>query len=282
MLGKRAGELDEFWVKLFGHPMSPPDPELLRDLLAAHPPSSLKPSGPADEPIDVEQQPPPIPEEPSLVSSPDHAPLSPSDELNKVWQGLYGHSFFEKPLPSIHEEPSPVSSLNHAPPSPGDELNNLWRNFFMGLPESHFLLEPEELPATHPSEPSQVASPGYASLSPDDELNKVWLELFGHQFFEKSSASRPSWASSPSEPVHGWTDIEPPPPFIPEEPPPVSNLGHVPASPGLLMESGYELVNWDAPRWQSGPVSSTMSSADHGLMGAHALPNSGPSTEPSH
>jgi hypothetical protein len=49
-----------------------------------------------------------------------------------------------------------------------------------------------------------------------------------------------------------------------------------------LTASGYELMKGDVPHWQSGPELSTMSSADHRLMGVHALPTPGPSTESEH
>jgi hypothetical protein len=48
-----------------------------------------------------------------------------------------------------------------------------------------------------------------------------------------------------------------------------------------LTEFRFESMKGDAPG-PSGPASSTMSSMDHGLMGAHALLSPGPSPEPDH
>jgi hypothetical protein len=119
-----------------------------------------------------------------------------------------------------------------------------------------------------------------------DELNELWLKLFGdsEDHFakpEESSAARPSSSSPPSGPADGWTDITQPLPSIPEEPSPVSSpdRDHTPPQPGSLTESGYESMDWDALPGPWGPASST---ANHGLVGAHALPNPGPSTEPDH
>ena len=123
-----------------------------------------------------------------------------------------------------------------------------------------------------------------------DELNELWAKLFGPSNvhfarLESSSATHPSESSSsssPSAPADGWTDLSQPLPSIPEEPSPVSSPDHAPPSPGLLTESGYELMNWEVPPGgpgPSGPASSTMSSTtDHGLLGAHALLKPGPST----
>jgi hypothetical protein len=61
----------------------------------------------------------------------------------------------------------------------------------------------------------------------------------------ESSASRPLSSPPPSGPDHEWTVVEKPPPSIPEKP-------------------------------------STMSDADYELVGAHGLPNPGPSTESGH
>ncbi|KAF8502880.1 hypothetical protein F5888DRAFT_1123112 [Russula emetica] len=118
-----------------------------------------------------------------------------------------------------------------------------------------------------------------------DNFDELVLELFGvpkdhSEKPESSSAARPSSSSQPSEPAVGWTDLTQPLPSIPEEPSPVSSPDHAPPNPGSLTESGYESMNWDAsPGPPSGPTSSAMSSADHELMVAHALPNTGPSTE---
>jgi hypothetical protein len=129
-----GGGLDELWLKLFGHPEGHifAKPE---ESPAARPSSSSPPSGPAGGSTDVEKPLPSIPEEPSPVSSLDHAPPSRGDGLEELWLKLFGNyesHFLAKPeespaarpsssspLPSIPEEPLPVSSPDHAPPSPG-------------------------------------------------------------------------------------------------------------------------------------------------------------------
>jgi hypothetical protein len=109
-----------------------------------------------------------------------------------------------------------------------------------------------------------------------DEFDELLLTLFGVPE-ESSSAARPS------APAGGWMDVKQPLPSIPEEPSRVSSPDHALPSTGSSTESGYELMKGDAPPGPpSGQASSTMFSADHGLMGAHALPNPGPSTESEH
>ena len=71
-----------------------------------------------------------------------------------------------------------------------------------------------ELLSSSSKELSQVAS--YALLCPDNELNQVWLDLFGHDFFGKSSAAHPSWSSQLQGPAYGWTGGEQPPTSIPD------------------------------------------------------------------
>jgi hypothetical protein len=166
-----------------------------------------------------------------------------------------------------------VTGQGHAPPSPGDDtLNNLSLNLYghrfsdeslaahpsWGSPPSgpaYGWMDVEQPVPPISNEPSQVANPGNAPPLPgDDAINKLWLDLYGHRFYDESLAARPP--SQPSGPSHGWTDVEQPVPFVP-----VSALDHAPP----------------------GPASSTMSSTTgHGLMGAHALPNPGTSTESDH
>jgi hypothetical protein len=196
-----------------------------------------------------------------------------------------------------------VSIPEHAPPSLGNGLNELWLNLF-GHPESHFFANTEESSAAGPSsssppsgpadgwtglkqplpsipeEPSPASIPEHAPPSPGNGLNELWLNLFGHpesHFFantEESSAARPSSSSPPLGPTDGSTGgVKQPQPSIPEEPSPVSSEDHAPPSSGSLTQSGYELMKGGEPPGPSGPASSTMSSADHKLMGAVSSTN---------
>jgi hypothetical protein len=114
-----------------------------------------------------------------------------------------------------------------------------------------------------------------------DELNELWLKLLNEDHFakpEESSATRPSSGSPPSGPADGWVDVEEQPLSDPGGWSPVSSPVHTPSSPGSLTESVYE----NAPLGPSSPALSTMSDADHKLVGAHAPPNPGLSTESDH
>ena len=96
-----------------------------------------------------------------------------------------------------------------------------------------------------------------------DELWLKFLSKFENHF------------AIPDAPIHGWTDVNQPLPSIPEHPSPVS-------SPKSLTESGHGLAEeeYAPPRaGPSRPASSTMSDADRELVGAHAPPSPGPSTE---
>lgn len=101
------------------------------------------------------------------------------------------------------------------------------------------------------------------------ELNELWPKLFD---------SPPSGPASAS----GWAEVGQPLPTIPEEPSPVSIPDHAPPNPGSLTESIYKSMKGGAPPGPAGPASSTMSPAGHESMGAHGLPNPGPSTESDH
>ena len=336
MLRKRVDSFDELLLELFGVPGErSAKPE---SSSAARPSSSLPPSRPADGWTDLKQPLPSIPEEPSPVSSPDHASPSPDHAMNELWLHLFGDSGgdiarpeglpvtppwtilppsrpadgwtdLKQPLPSIPEEPSPVSSPDHASPSPDDVMNELW--FHLSGDSGGDIARPEELPVTPPwsilppsrpadgwtdlkqplpsipEEPSPVSSPDHAPTSPDDVMNELWLHLYGDPGAhiarpEELPATLPSSSPPPSRPLDGWTDPKQQLPSIPEEPSPVSSPDHAPPSPGSLTESGHELMKGVAPPGPSGPASSTMSSADHELMGAHALPKPGPSTDSDH
>ena len=134
--------LDELWLHIFGDPGAHfVKPE---SSSATRPSSSSLPSGPADGWTDVKQPLPPIPEEPSPVSSPDHAPPSPgslTESGNELMKGdappgpsgpassimssadheLMGADALPNPGPSTDSNPemmdvppvsSPVSSTN--------------------------------------------------------------------------------------------------------------------------------------------------------------------------
>ncbi|KAI0276417.1 hypothetical protein BGY98DRAFT_703643 [Russula aff. rugulosa BPL654] len=210
-------ELNKLWLDLYGH-------RFFDESLAAPPSWGSHLSGPAHGWMDIEQPVASIHKEPSPVASPGHAPPIPGDdELNKLWLDLYGHRFFDESLA--------------APPSWGSHLSG---------PAHGWMDIEQQVPSIH-KEPSQVASSGHAPPIPgDDELNKLWLDLYGHRFFDESLAAPPPWASSPSGPSHGWTDVEQP--------------DHAPPS----------------------PVSSALSSTDHVMMGAQTLPNPGTSTASDH
>jgi hypothetical protein len=134
-----------------------------------------------------------------------------------------------------------------------------------------------------------------------DNLNNA---LFIYEdYIDKLLAAHPSSRLPPSEPHHGWTNVEQPLPSIAEEEDPMpstesdhdwtevhtsstmSDADHdwvePPAlwNPGPSRESGPESTKIHAPL--SSPVFPTWFHPDHaddGLLGSHAsLPNSGPS-----
>ncbi|KAF8502863.1 hypothetical protein F5888DRAFT_1667675 [Russula emetica] len=83
-----------------------------------------------------------------------------------------------------------------------------------------------------------------------DDFNKIFLVYEDHFAKpEESSAARPSSSSPPSEPDHGWTNVEHPPPSIPEKSPTMS-------------DADYEIVEADA---LPNPGPSTVSGHEHGL-----------------
>jgi hypothetical protein len=100
-------EAIKLWVDLDGHHFSD-------ESLAAPPSLGSLSSGPAHGWMDVEQPVPSIPNEPSQVASPGHAPPLPSDEaLNKLWVDLYGHHFFDESLAARPPWPSQPSGPAH-------------------------------------------------------------------------------------------------------------------------------------------------------------------------
>ena len=196
-LKKRGGELDELWLKLSGHPEGHSLSNL--ELPAAHPPSG---------PTNVEQTLRYIDGEPSQVSSQDYIPPSLSDESNKMWRNPIGGHFLTKP----EEAPAagPPSSLQLSGPT--DVLANVGRPL-LSIAKG----------------PSLVAGPGHGLLNPDDELNKVWLDLFGHHFFEGSSATHLPLGSLSSGLADGSMAIEELPPSISKGPSAVSGFHRAPS-----------------------------------------------------
>jgi hypothetical protein len=166
-------ELDRVWLDLYGH-------RFFDESLAAPPLWSSPTSGSAHDWMGVEKPVPSIPNEPSQVASTSHAPPIPdNDELDKVWLDLYGHRFFDESLAAPPLWSSPTSGSAHD---------------WMGV---------EQPVPSIPNEPSQVAGPSHAPPIPsDDELDKVWLDLYGHRFFDESSAAPPSWSSPTSGSAH--------------------------------------------------------------------------------
>ena len=211
MFEKRAGkEVDDLFLQIFGEGHSSPTAE---ELPALSPP-------PADGSMDVNQQLPSIPEEPSPVSGPGHASSSQGDGSKKKWLNLFGQSgsyFF-----TTAEESSATRLLlgsQQSKPAGG----------------STDAMQP---PSSILKEPLPVSSPDHASLSQGDGSKKKWLNLFGQSgsyFFttaEESSATRLSFGSQQSKPAGGSTDAMQPPSSILKEPLPVSSPGHASLSPG--------------------------------------------------
>ena len=251
-LGRRGGDLDELWFKVFGHPEShfPSSPE---EPPAARPPSSSQSSVPTEESTNVEQPVPSIQNKESEVASPGHAPPTGDDPLNKPSLDLYGHRLSYESLAGPLPLGSPPSGPTHSP------------------------MEAEQPVPLNSNEASQVASPVHAApIAGDDELNKVWLDLYGHRFFDQSFAARPSWSSTLSEPTHGWMGVERHPvPYIPNKPLQVASSGYAPPIPGddelnkLWLESLdlYGHHSFDESLAASPSWSSALSGPAHGRKG---------------
>jgi hypothetical protein len=110
------------------------------------------------------------------------------------------------------------------------------------------------------------------------EFNELWNKFLtdpDKKYFPKPEGSRPTPSALPAP---AWMDVQP----LPEEPPPLSNPDHAPLNPGSLTDSRHESMKEDALPKPSGQASSTMFSADHEIIGAHALSNPGLSTESDH
>jgi hypothetical protein len=143
MLGKRG----ELLLDLFGNPgeydfVKLEDSAKPESSLAARPSSS---SAPADGWTNVKRPLPSIPEEPSPVSSPDHAPPSPDNESNEPWLTLFGH-------------PKPEESPSSPPLAPADGWTDV----------------KQPLPSTNPDGQSMSEdSPSGKRL----KMDKNWLHL---------------------------------------------------------------------------------------------------------
>ncbi|KAI0276416.1 hypothetical protein BGY98DRAFT_935052 [Russula aff. rugulosa BPL654] len=182
-------------------------------------------------------------------STPNEPPQVPSPHLS----GSAGGSMdveVEQPLPPIHEEPLPVSGG-----------------------------QPEELSAAHPS-PSSL---------PPRPTDGRWTSGNRCRLSRRALASvRPGpsfWktgrlvSSAPQGPLMGgrtWSNRYR---LSPKRRHWAMHLNDIPVP---LTASGYELMKGDVPHWQSGPELSTMSSADHRLMGGTCAADPGPSTESEH
>ncbi len=119
-----------------------------------------------------------------------------------------------------------------------------------------------------------------------DRMDTLLFVLFGdaedHFVRPEDPAPRPA-SSLPSVALVDWrTDVNRPPSPIPGETPPSPD--YAPPSPWSFTESGNDLTKGGASPGSPGQsqASSAMSSTDHELMRAHALPNPGPSTESDH
>jgi hypothetical protein len=187
MLWKRGDELNDQWLKFFGHPESYffGKPE---ESSAAHASSSSSLPVPADGSMDVDQPLPYTPKEPSSVPSPDHTPPSQADEMGEQQSKFFDlplNHFFLKPEessaerpplgpadwwtdieqshPSIPKEPSPVSILVGAPPTRGNKLSNLWPKLSVHR-DGQFYPKPEASPAARPSSSSAPPAPAHGSM----------------------------------------------------------------------------------------------------------------------
>ena len=238
------------WLDLLDHP---------EDSSGARPPSVLQPSSPTYGSMDVEQRLPSIPEEPLKVSSPGHAPPSPvdSDEMNELWPDILEH----RPWLDLLDHPEDSSGAR--PPSVLQPSS----------PTDGSMDVEQRLPSVL-EEPLKVFSPDHALPGPDDEMNELRPDILDHP--EDSSAAHPLWGLPPPGPAHEWTHFVQWLSSVTEE----ASLHHAPPSPGLLTGFGNDFMNGDELHWPPFPESSTMFSADNRLMGAHAPPNPGPSTEP--
>lgn len=128
------------------------------------------------------------------------------------------------------------------------------------------------------------------------ELNELWQEFLSHRenFFPLSGSGKPpgptphpSTSSPPPRPADGWTDVKqslPSIPELPEKPSPVSSPGREPPSPGSSTGSAsvYESAEGDTLHKSSSAALSTMSDTHPEMVGAHGVPDPGPSTESDH
>ena len=228
MLGKSASnpELDGLRSELFGHSeghfYSNPD-----ELLAAHPSSSLPPSGPTDVSMGVEHPLLSIPKELSTVSRPGHAPPSPGGESNNLRVNLFG-----QPKSNFVANPGQSSITSSSKPSGPADVSTAVK---------------QPLPSI-PNEPSPVFNPDFASSSP---INERWLNLFGQPGSyilakpEELIAAHSSWRSLQSWSPNAWMGakgVKPLRPILPKVPSLVSNPGHASPSSGAGSTKAEELI----------------------------------------
>jgi hypothetical protein len=125
MLGKRGDESTELLLKLLR--LGPSRDHFAKpESSAAHPSSSSPQLAPADGWTDLTQPLSPIPEEPSPVSSPDHAPPNPGSLTES------GHELMDWDVPPGPSSPasSTISSTghemmgSHALPNPGTSIES--------------------------------------------------------------------------------------------------------------------------------------------------------------
>jgi len=112
----------------------------------------------------------------------------------------------------------------------------------------------------------RIPEDAVTTLGKRGDRYEQWFEYVENHFAKPEAP--PSARPLSSSPPYEWgTEVRKPLPSIPE-------------GPESLSDSDSD---WDVPHWPSGSgSSSTMSKAYHGLVGAHAPPNLGPSTKSYH
>ena len=257
---------NEPWLELFGsssetedHSSTEPD-----ESSPANPSSSSRPLGPAGGSMDVDPSQLSILEEPSLVSSTDHAPLGVGDEYNKMWLNLIGH-------PEIHSPPKPGES-SATPSLPSSEVSG----------PSDGLTDPERTQSDIFEEPLPVSNPDHALLGKGVELNELWRNLMESHLPEnpeKSSAARLLSSSQPLGPAGVSMDVGQPQLSTLEEPSPVSGLDPAPLGTGNVLDKMWFNLIGPKPVDSSAthpPSSSELLGPSDGQMDAEQPPQPTP------